>query len=261
MENLELTEEERANVEKFRAQLADFIAEDEMAAELCSEDFTLWRFLTARQNDLKKAEEMLRGAVAWRQTCFGVGIDELWESRRVRKERTQGDSSFYGGLSGVSKAGGCVMVERMGKVDAKGLVKDNTVFQEVLQAYSVYLERCFRFVRATKNKTRAVVIVDLEGLSMSHIYNISVIKQIARYSSPQPSLARSLCFSPHSLYCTPAHTQNGYIPSLQHWSGKLPGDDLWCLHYSSAYGLHIGVEGSPTNAPSAHAVKGEYTRK
>jgi hypothetical protein len=178
MEDLQLTEEEKANVEKLRTALADIIGENEMAAAH-ADDFTLWRFLTARQNDLKKAEEMFRGAMEWRKTCYGVGIDALWESKRVKNERTVGDGCFYGGLSGVSKAGGCVMVERIGKVDAKGLVRDADVLEQVLQAYTVYLERAFRFVRATGNKTRAVVIVDLEGLSMSHIYNISVIKKIA----------------------------------------------------------------------------------
>jgi len=179
---MELTPTEKEEVERLRASLADLISNDPMAKDH-SDDYTLWRFLVARDWDTTKADAMFRGAMEWRKK---VGIDELWEAKRgIRKKApTQGDKCYYGGLCGTSREGGAVMVERLGKVDAKGLAKNKEVFEELKQSYIIFLERAFRQVRSTGNKTRAIAIVDLEGMSRSHILNISVIKEIAAIGPP-----------------------------------------------------------------------------
>ena len=179
-ESLLLTPAEKEAVDALRASLEDLIETDPMAKEH-SDDYTLWRFWVARNKDIGRAKQMFEGTMEWRKA---VGIDDLWEAKRVRGERNQADLCIYSGLSGTSKDGGCVIVERLGRVDARGLSENRPVFEDFLESYSVFLERAFRQVRSTKNKTRAVTIVDLEGLNRSHLKNLSIIKEIASIGPP-----------------------------------------------------------------------------
>lgn len=175
-----LTASEQQKVGELRALLDDLIVSDAMARDH-SDDATLWRFLVARDSNLEKAATMFRGSMEWRKTAK---IDELWERKRIKKERTTGDDCFYAGVSGITLAGGALMVERLGRVDASGLAKNRRVFEELKECYMIFLERAFRQVRSTKNKTQAVVVVDASGLSKSTLYNISIIKEIAAIGPP-----------------------------------------------------------------------------
>jgi hypothetical protein len=137
--------------------------------------------------------------MAWRKQ---VGIDELWEERRVRKERTTGDYCSAWGLCGRSKGGGCVMVEKLGRVDLKGIVKDEEVRAEVIKAYIIYLERAFRYVRATGKKTKSIVLVDMDGVSMSFLMNIAMVSEKCFSNDSPTACVQHLTRACHLVYTT-----------------------------------------------------------
>jgi hypothetical protein len=95
-----LTDEEEQRILSLRAKLQDLIDSNPMAADH-ADDWTLLRFIQARQNDLAAAEAMFRGTMAWRNE---ININKLWAEHREAKtpEATIGDRHFYGGLFGVS---------------------------------------------------------------------------------------------------------------------------------------------------------------
>lgn len=178
--SLTLTEFELELVEELRGLLGDDIAENDMAKDH-SDDYTLWRFLKSRDIDPSEAAIMFRQSMEWRQS---IDIDALWESKRIRKERNAGDDVLHAGICGTTKSGGPFMVEKQGKIDVSGLSKNRPVFDQFKESYAVFLERGFRAVRATGNKTRAIAIMDATGTSPTCLLHMALYKEIVGIGPP-----------------------------------------------------------------------------
>ena len=195
--------EEKAIFDRLRARLEDMRG-DPVAADFLSDDSVMWRYYTAHadgecpgpedkvESFLDAAEEMFRGSVAWRNE---LKIDEMWERWLTQSEAAKKDPwvqlgrlAFYGqngvSLNAVSVTGGPITYERLGKVDAKGILKDEEVRAAVTEAYIMSLESAWRCVRGYGGKTRATMVLDLKGLGWSFFSNMDFIKQIAKIGPP-----------------------------------------------------------------------------
>jgi len=157
------------------------------------DDGTLLRFIAARDT-VEEAANMYRTSMTWREE---VDIEAVWASRQTPEGvETLSDlsklaqSAFYGlvlsGSDGMTKQGGPIMFERLGKVDMAGIGSEEKLTEEIVLSYMAHLEHSWRTARAAEGgRGKALVVVDLSGLSMSHITNIGIIKRIAGIGPPR----------------------------------------------------------------------------
>jgi hypothetical protein len=90
------------------------------------------------------------------------GLDDVWAGWRPAKGRSMspraeiGSKIFYGGLSGWTKEGGPLLVERLGQADLAGISREGALVEDLaLEAYVVYLETVLRMdIRATREEQR-----------------------------------------------------------------------------------------------------------
>ena len=168
-----LSSEDIALVDELRARIADVLAAD-VCARL-RDDTTLHRFVVARQGDLDAAEAMLRQRKVF-TTKFG--LDEVWADWRPARGRQMsqraqiGSKIFYAGLSGWTKEGGPLLVDRLGQADLAGIAREGSTVEDLaLEAYVIYMETILRMdIRATREEQkyiRGLMVVDLSGLSLS----------------------------------------------------------------------------------------------
>ncbi|GMI16001.1 hypothetical protein TrVE_jg1400 [Triparma verrucosa] len=197
MESAELelvTEEERDQIEDLRAELMDLISghgAGSSQAQLHKDDGTLLRFIQARST-VDESAAMYRESMRWREE---VKIDEIWASRQGRREDMSkvvqlAEKVFYGtalsGEHGSTLEGGPIMFDRMGKVDLNCIASCPGLEDEVCNSYMAYLEGVWRKARSCKGgRGKALVVVDLSGLSTSHLRHIGIIKRIAQIGPPR----------------------------------------------------------------------------
>jgi hypothetical protein len=152
------------------------------------DDFTLLRFLIAREFDVPAAVSMVAERVEW---ALEVGLDALmaeWRGGAGGKPTTArsraADQIFYAGVLGVSASGAPLMVERLGKADLAGVNREGEdLLQLLLKSYIAYLETVFRGVTSESVKqqqlVRSVCLVDAAGCSTSTLWHINVVKAVA----------------------------------------------------------------------------------
>jgi len=161
-----------------RERLAGCCGEE---ADAHKDDFTLLRFLIARNGDLDKAEKMWKGAMQWRES---TGVSALFHEWQAPSERAKQVIPFCFGsiMPGTSRDGSPIMVERLGKADLAGMYREKIV-DLVMLAYTVYLESAFRAVRQASQDqhrlVRAFVVQDAAGASKSTIANIGIVKRVS----------------------------------------------------------------------------------
>ena len=180
-----LTPEQTALVDALRARVADALSGDPAAARLGDES-ALHRFVCARQGSVADAEAMFRGRLEWHKE---VDLDRLWSEYRPSPGMPVGaaaaiaEDCFYAGVSGWTKDGSPLMVERLGRADLAGITREGEDLQRlVLYSYMLYLETMFRTcTRLSREKgrfVRGMIVLDMAGVSMSTIWNIGVVKAV-----------------------------------------------------------------------------------
>jgi hypothetical protein len=158
---------------------------------------TLWRFYTAHialashEAIVKSAVAMFVHANQWR---IDVKMPELMRDWRggprnspITEQALLGQCGFYaklldhaGGLASVR--GGPIMVERLGRIDLAGLYYDELMLEAVLKSYMVYMESAWREVRQRGGKTRAIIIIDTEGLHAGFLwFGFSLVKNFFKF--------------------------------------------------------------------------------
>mmetsp|Transcript_39424 Transcript_39424/g.77557 ORF Transcript_39424/g.77557 Transcript_39424/m.77557 type:complete len:287 (-) Transcript_39424:264-1124(-) len=155
---------------------------------------TLWRYCQAHAFDLNQAQDMFTHSMVWKEE---VGIEKLFDdfSGRQRGSYSVGQNAFYGGiLDSCTVQGGPVLIERLGKLDVAGLSANEAVQKDCIAAYTGYLEDAWRRVRKAGKKIRGLIVVDLQGLSMSLLWHISLIKKITSIGPPNyPEITMRVC--------------------------------------------------------------------
>ena len=123
------------------------------------DDTTLYRFVSARQGDIAAAADMLRARLRFHHEFH---LDKVWAGWRPPRGRPMspraeiGSKIFYAGLSGWTKEGGPLLVERLGQADLAGISREGALVEDLaLEAYVVYLETIMRMnVRATREEQK-----------------------------------------------------------------------------------------------------------
>ena len=189
----DLTPDEMESLSSLRRLVEDLWDEDEdkagsNQARMHMDDGTLLRFAQSRPT-IEAAAEMYRESMTWREE---VNIDEIHDrhypiSNRSRAAQVAGQT-FYGTIL-TPPNHPPIMFDRMGALDMSGIAKEKGMDDAICECYTAYLEETFRQARAFPGgRGRALVVVDLKGLSMSHISNIGLIKRIGKngQSEDQP---------------------------------------------------------------------------
>ena len=197
------TEAEEAAVSSLRSRLSDLLQrhttdahEDDDSvfahASAHADDGTLLRFLVARKMNLDDAEAMFRSTMAWRSE---TRVNHLFAQYRGEGRGAAAaftDQFFYGGRYGETLDGAPLLVEKLGRFDLSGVVREGLV-ELVSRSYTAYLEAAFRAVRSAgaRTKRRAVIVVDCDGAGLSHVRHMSVIKHLSRIgTSYYPEITR-----------------------------------------------------------------------
>lgn len=135
-------------------------------------DAHILRFLRARDYNIERAREMLVHSMAWRKLH---NIDQLLESYQPCEVL---DQYYSGGWHYCDKDGRPLYVLKLGQMDVKGLIRsvgEEAVLKHVLSVNEEGLRRCDQ---ATQIHGYPVLgctcIVDLEGLSMRHVWRPGV---------------------------------------------------------------------------------------
>ncbi|XP_077979805.1 SEC14-like protein 1 [Glandiceps talaboti] len=135
-------------------------------------DAILLRFLRARDFSVEKAHEMLARSLAWRKQHQVDKILNTWAPPEVLVQY------FSGGWHYFDRVGRPVYILRLGNIDVKGLLKavgEEGVLRHVLSVMEDGLRRTEEATKATGKPIGAwTCIVDLEGLSMRHLWRPGV---------------------------------------------------------------------------------------
>ena len=194
----QFTEEELEGIKTFRSRIKGKIADlkdDSFEKMYYNEDTTIWRYVLAQSQEsdpMEKSEQMFFDSIKWRKDI--KMYETLWEEWRGNqgKKNTKlpnattararlGDLIFYSGImESKSTTGGPVLVEKMGKADLKGLYYDEYALSSTEISYIIYLEESWKLVRKAGEKTRGMIVVDVEGAGLSTIGYISVVKRISK---------------------------------------------------------------------------------
>ena len=187
----DLTPKEMESISSFRRLVEDLWDEDKEVqvgsreSRKHMDDGTLLRFVQSRPT-IEAAADMYRESMTWREQ---VRIDEIHDkhypiSNRGKAAQVAGQT-FYGTI--LSPPGHPpIMFDRMGALDMSGIASEEGMADAICECYTAYLEETFRLARAFPGgRGRALVVVDLKGLSMSHVSNIGLIKRIAAIGPPR----------------------------------------------------------------------------
>ena len=191
-----LSEEEKTAVASLR-KMVDFDGVDsdgtaawseaarvEAAAHL--DDFTLLRFIVARPASVDAAYLMFRNAMHWRTT---KGINQIFAELHPLAASTPKHSAARaystGGFGGLDKSGTPFFVMRVGRADLAGFGRQPRLLDLMMDAAAANMEGIFRTVRTCSALTgtfvKCLVVVDMAGLSFSHIRHIGTIKPLIAF--------------------------------------------------------------------------------
>jgi len=148
-----------------------------------NDDGTLLRFIQARPT-IEASAEMFRESMAWREEVDIKSIHAKYYGPSKSRAASLVGDIFYGTLvSPPSKPP--IMFDRLGAVDMAGIAKESGMEDAIIECYTAYLEETWIRSRAVPGgRGKVLVVVDLKGLSMSHISNLSLIKKIAKVGPP-----------------------------------------------------------------------------
>ncbi|KAI0220333.1 SEC14-like protein 1 [Lamellibrachia satsuma] len=131
-------------------------------------DSHILRFLRAREFSVEKAREMLCHSLAWRKLHDMDRLLTTYEPPAVINKYYSGGWHFH------DKDGRPLYILRLGQMDVKGLIKSVGAGGILKHVFSVNEEGLRRCEEATKLRgypiTNCTCIVDLEGLSMRHLW-------------------------------------------------------------------------------------------
>eukprot|EP01043_Picozoa_sp_COSAG02_P045995 COSAG02_NODE_4262_length_5575_cov_7.055698_2_plen_372_part_00 len=182
------SERSSAALAALREALADTDQAQLHAALPGLDDFTLLRFLIAREFDVSAAAAMVTERVKWAEEVGLDGIMAEWRGGEGGKPTTArsraADQIFYAGLLGTSASGAPLMVERLGKADLAGVNREGEeLLQLLLKSYIAYLETVFRALTAESVQqqvlVRSLCLVDAAGVDSSTLWHINVVKAVA----------------------------------------------------------------------------------
>lgn len=151
-----------------------------------TDDWTLTRFLHARQFDVEAAAKMWADCQHWRKTVCGVGIDELYEQMNPTDfpERREVFQYWPMWFHKTDKEGRPLSIQRYGKVDIPALY--NTITPDRFWTYILTsAERIPREVvpaaskRAGKQVNGIFLIIDLKGYSLGQFWQMKGIAKDA----------------------------------------------------------------------------------
>ncbi|XP_006821149.1 SEC14-like protein 1 [Saccoglossus kowalevskii] len=135
-------------------------------------DAILLRFLRARDFNVEKAHEMLARSLSWRKQHQVDKILKTWSPPDLLLQY------FSGGWHYLDRDGRPVYILRLGNMDVKGLLKavgEEGLLRHVLSLIEDGLRRTEEATKATGKPIGAwTFIVDLEGLSMRHLWRPGV---------------------------------------------------------------------------------------
>ncbi|PCH34555.1 CRAL/TRIO domain-containing protein [Wolfiporia cocos MD-104 SS10] len=181
----ELTKDQEATLEQFRSRLAeqDLLRDGDTIG---SDDFTLLRFLRARQFDVKAATTMWANCLQWRKTVQGVGIDELYKQMDPYDfpERREVFEYWPMWFHKTDKAGRPLSIQHYGGVNMPELYKLITP-ERFMQYIIVTAESIPREIlpAASRAAGRQVegqyLVVDLKGFSLGQFWQM---KNVVRES-------------------------------------------------------------------------------
>jgi len=138
----------------------------EAVNDLKQDDTVLLRFLRARNYDLKKAEEMIRSALQWREEV-DIKNYQNWEFPPYYKSEMA--YQFFGN----DYEGAPALWVPVGKWNGKHLV-ENGEGENLLRWAFAMIERGLKTVQ--DNDSQGNVIVDLSGLTYSQATHIASLK-------------------------------------------------------------------------------------
>ena len=189
------------------AELRSIVAPDaETSAEAAAhlDDFTLARFIIARDRKMADAVSMFRETMRWREAR---GVNALRRELHAMASHADGSPSatrhaasrahFFAGWGGCCKDGSPFFVEKMGTFDVAGANRDPAVYELMMDSYVTYLETAFSACRLASARSgamqRAHSIVDASDVSLAHASNVRVIKAVAKIgTSYYPEIMRKV---------------------------------------------------------------------
>jgi len=165
-----ITEEDQKILRKLKENLTDLDLENDRLLE----DIQLIRWLRARNMSIKKAEEMLRNSLKWR--------DETEISDILRKSVPECIKvEFPFDIVGVDKQGNVLVHIPFGKMDMKKGIKVHGK-DEGYQMALYYVEKVFQLALAesagSPTMKRLSVIIDFQDLSYTQLVSVEVIELI-----------------------------------------------------------------------------------
>nr|XP_054768173.1 SEC14-like protein 2 [Lytechinus pictus] len=169
----QLTDKQREKLTKFKDNLKDVLQPKH-------DDVMLLKFLKARRFDLKKAEDMFRKDLKWREENKVDTVMEWFKVPEVFKRY------WAGGVSGLDKGGHAVYVADFGSLDPKGLLHSGKV-SDILKTNLYYMEELMKQQKdMSKEKygqsvEGVTVIIDLEKMSIHQLWKpgIDVLQKVA----------------------------------------------------------------------------------
>lgn len=199
------TEAEEAAVSSLRSRLSDLLQNNSTAsgesedadsvfahASAHADDGTLLRFLVARKMNLDDGEAMFRSTMAWRSETRVNSLFAQYRGEGRSAAAVYTDQFFYGGRYGETLDRAPLLVEKLGRFDLSGVVREGLT-ELVSRSYIAYLEAAFRAVRTAgpRTKQRAVIVVDCDGAGLGHVRHMGVIKHLSRIgTSYYPEITR-----------------------------------------------------------------------
>lgn len=142
-----------------------------------------WRYLLAQNWDIEKAEKMFTESMMWRNRINMERVYNIFNSGKLENEEEKrlaklGNNLFYGHVIGATIEDAPLLVERLGFANFKEIAKDEETLHATELAYAAYLEKAWVILAKHNKRQRGVIIVDLDGISMSLIWNISILKRV-----------------------------------------------------------------------------------
>lgn len=161
-------------------------------------DHFLLRWLRARDFDVAKAEDLLRGNIKWR---YEKGVDSILKTYKPPKVLQQ---YFPGGLFNYDKTGSPVWILPFGNGDFRGMLqcvsKDEIGMLIVYTLEMIAEERKKQSKKLGKEVETMMILFDYENFSMRQVYSLQVIDLIrscaALYEQHYPeTLKRAFIFN------------------------------------------------------------------
>ncbi|XP_070539154.1 SEC14-like protein 2 [Ptychodera flava] len=158
----DLSETQKIKLDEFRKNCADLLRANH-------DDYYCLRWLRARSFDVAKAETMFRTHMDFR---------EKWKMDTIREDFDDPEvilKYFPGGLVGQDKDGSPVLIDPMGNIDAKGLLRC-VKGKDILRSRMKFMEKYYEEVlpelseKAGKRIEGMVYIADLEKLGTRHLW-------------------------------------------------------------------------------------------